>query len=145
MGTHPIFESDFDCLTDMDCDSKVGNAMGELVGKVHAAGIVHGDLTTSNFIMEVNKSGCAIIDFGLAATTNSDENRAVDLHVLEKAISSAHPNRAELQESFLAGYKTAMCLNLTAKSDQQRTAQIEKIFDRLEAVRQRGRKRSMVG
>ena len=60
-------------------------------------------------------------------------------------MDSSHPNRSELVEGFLDGYKSAMASNLTAKSAAQRTAQIEKIFKRLEAVRQRGRKRSMVG
>lgn len=62
----------------------MGTALGELVGKVHAAGIVHGDLTTSNFVIDKSTSTYTIIDFGLASTTNNDEPRAVDLHVLEK-------------------------------------------------------------
>ena len=68
----------------MDHDEKMGAGMGELVGQVHAAGFVHGDLTTSNFIFDAETSKFSIIDFGLSATSNKEEARAVDLHVLEK-------------------------------------------------------------
>ena len=46
-------------LTEVDCGSK----MGDIVGQIHASGIVHGDLTTSNFMMEGDKA--LVIDFGL--------------------------------------------------------------------------------
>ena len=46
-------------LAEGDCGTK----MGEIVGQIHARGIVHGDLTTSNFMLENDKA--VIIDFGL--------------------------------------------------------------------------------
>merc|ERR1712131_19752 len=61
---------------------EIGKIMGEIVGKVHARGVCHGDLTTSNFMKSESKY--YIIDFGLSQMTDTDENRAVDLHVLEK-------------------------------------------------------------
>ena len=68
----------------MDQDEKIGLGIGALVGQVHAAGFVHGDLTTSNFLFDEKNSKFSIIDFGLSTTSNKEENRAVDLHVLEK-------------------------------------------------------------
>lgn len=68
----------------MDQDEKIGLGIGDLVGQVHAAGFVHGDLTTSNFLFDEKNSKFSIIDFGLSTTSNKEENRAVDLHVLEK-------------------------------------------------------------
>ena len=68
----------------MDQDEKIGLRIGDLVGQVHAAGFVHGDLTTSNFLFDEKNSKISIIDFGLSTTSNKEENRAVDLHVLEK-------------------------------------------------------------
>ena len=44
---------------------EVIDEMGRLVSKVHAVGIIHGDLTTSNMIM-TSKNYIAIIDFGLS-------------------------------------------------------------------------------
>ena len=46
-------------LTEVDCGTK----MGDIVGQIHASGIVHGDLTTSNFMIEGDKA--LVIDFGL--------------------------------------------------------------------------------
>ena len=50
-------------LAEGDCGTK----MGEIVGQIHARGIVHGDLTTSNFMLENDKA--VIIDFGLGKGT----------------------------------------------------------------------------
>ena len=71
-------------LLDLDQDEKIGLGIGDLVGQVHAAGFVHGDLTTSNFLFDEKNSKFSIIDFGLSTTSNKEESRAVDLHVLEK-------------------------------------------------------------
>lgn len=62
--------------------------IGKEVGLLHSAGIAHGDLTTSNMILKEGK--VYIIDFGLAKKTKSIEDFAVDLHLLERALTSAH-------------------------------------------------------
>ena len=51
--------------------------MGTLVGRIHANGICHGDLTTSNFMKKEDKY--YIIDFGLSSMSTTDENRAVGI------------------------------------------------------------------
>ena len=71
----------------------------------------------------------------------SARNRIKDLHVLEKAISSAHPNQEEIFASFIESYKSTMAENLPEKKKNE----VQKIMDKLENVRMRGRKRSMVG
>lgn len=40
--------------------------MGCTIKKVHEAGIIHGDLTTSNMIMSSETNSIALIDFGLS-------------------------------------------------------------------------------
>ena len=65
--------------------------MGRLVSQVHSAGIIHGDLTTSNMIW-TSKNNIAIIDFGLSYFKESAEDRAVDVYVLERAFKSTHPH-----------------------------------------------------
>lgn len=67
--------------------------IGMEVGLLHKAGIAHGDLTTSNMIFRAGK--IFIIDFGLAKKTLSVEDFAVDLHLLELALTSAHCGIAE--------------------------------------------------
>ncbi|EON69125.1 BUD32 protein kinase [Coniosporium apollinis CBS 100218] len=73
-----------------------------------------------------------LIDFGLATQTIQDEDRAVDLYVLERAFGSTHPAAEPLFREVLRVYGTSY-----------KGADV--VLRRLEEVRGRGRKRSMVG
>jgi len=75
--------------------SSLMSSIGEMVGVIHAAGLVHGDLTTSN-IMVAKNSDLYLIDFGLGQSEASAEDRGVDLYVLERALISAHPGTEDL-------------------------------------------------
>jgi N6-L-threonylcarbamoyladenine synthase/protein kinase Bud32 len=78
---------------------------GRMVGRLHAGGIVHGDLTTSNLILRNSDSKCVLIDFGLAQATEEIEPRGVDLHVLYQTLESTAPDRADsLKTAFAQGY-----------------------------------------
>jgi len=66
----------------------VYEGIGEALGKLHTAGIVHGDVTTSNMILMDGK--VFIIDFGLGKTSKRVEDHAVDLYVLMEALKAAH-------------------------------------------------------
>ena len=68
--------------------------IGTSVGGLHASGVVHGDLTTSNLVLREKKGGeleVVVIDFGLGSVSSSEEDMAVDLYVLERAFASTHP------------------------------------------------------
>ena len=81
--------------------------IGKIVGVMHKNGIMHGDLTTSNFI--VSKEKMFVLDFGLANKTNKPEDHAVDLRLLKEILNSAHTkimNKA--WSNFLKGYKSAV-------------------------------------
>ncbi|KAI9678072.1 MAG: hypothetical protein M1817_006016 [Caeruleum heppii] len=124
--------------------------IGHAVGKMHRIGVVHGDLTTSNLMLRrrasdastVNSSAkdgsrsldgdVVLIDFGLAAQSVQDEDRAVDLYVLERAFVSTHPRAEGLFDEVLQAY-----------GESYKGAKI--VLKRLEDVRMRGRKRSMLG
>ena len=75
-----------------------------------------------------------LIDFGLTFKSASVEDKAVDLYVLERAFLSTHPNAEALFERILASYQGA---GVFAKAGE--------VLRKLEAVRLRGRKRSMLG
>lgn len=75
---------------------EVAKKIGEIAGKLHAADIVHGDLTTSNMILEGNR--IVTIDFSLGSKTSELEDKGVDMHLLEEAFHSAHYRRSELFE-----------------------------------------------
>jgi len=79
--------------------------IGKLVGMLHKNGIMHGDLTTSNFIFFKNE--IFVIDFGLSQNTIKPEDHAVDLRLIKEILNSAHANiMTSSWKNFLSGYKT---------------------------------------
>ena len=81
--------------------------MGNLVGLMHKNGIMHGDLTTSNFIFFKNK--VYVIDFGLSQKTIKPEDHAVDLRLIKEILNSAHATiMKQAWKNFLAGYKSVV-------------------------------------
>jgi TP53 regulating kinase and related kinases len=81
---------------------RVMRLIGTSVGGLHASGVVHGDLTTSNLILRDKGRGemdVVVIDFGLGSVSASEEDMAVDLYVLERAFASTHPRSEGLVTS----------------------------------------------
>lgn len=72
---------------------KIFNGIGKEIAKLHDGNIIHGDLTTANFILKDNK--IYIIDFGLGFISEKDEDKAVDLRVLKQALESKHSKISE--------------------------------------------------
>ncbi|KAI5998343.1 kinase-like domain-containing protein [Pisolithus orientalis] len=107
--------------------------IGVEIAKMHIADIIHGDLTTSNMMLRRGEKDLVLIDFGLAYHSSLVEDKAVDLYVLERAFASTHPDAEPLFNSVLASYETHLGKHWSA------------IKKRLDDVRLRGRKRSMVG
>lgn len=151
---------------------RIGRAVGNMH---HRGGVVHGDLTSSNVMVRPRQektegngvvdtdshtngtldtnstttttTGAAalppdlsgdivLIDFGLATQSMQEEDRAVDLYVLERAFGSTHPRQedwfdAEVlqsQDGYRGSFKGAGV-----------------VLKKLDEVRLRGRKRSMLG
>lgn len=73
-----------------------------------------------------------LIDFGLTTASIQDEDKAVDLYVLERAFSATHPAAESLFQEVLKAYGESY------KGGKG-------VLKRLEGVRLRGRKRSMLG
>ncbi|MFH0970504.1 MAG: KEOPS complex kinase/ATPase Bud32 [Candidatus Diapherotrites archaeon] len=67
---------------------------GNYIARMHAKGIVHGDLTTSNVLVNTHatKSTLFFIDFGLAFHSTKIEDLAVDLVNLKKTFTATHSN-----------------------------------------------------
>jgi Kae1-associated kinase Bud32 len=70
-------------------DVKFAEQVGESLTKLHGANLVHGDMTTSNMVI---RDGIVhFIDFGLGFHSKRIEDKAVDLHLLERALNAKHP------------------------------------------------------
>src|SRR3990170_4820310 len=74
-------------------NTSLGEQTGDLIGKLHTCGIIHGDLTTSNILFKDEK--LYLIDFGLAYIDKTVEARGVDIHVLFQTFESTHENYKE--------------------------------------------------
>ncbi len=81
-------------------------SLGRDVATLHAAGIMHGDLTTANVMARDRR--LAFLDFGLAAHTARVEDHAVDLRLIKETIEGAHPAAAPpALKSLLEGYASS--------------------------------------
>jgi TP53 regulating kinase-like protein len=79
--------------------------IGELIGKMHKHGVIHGDLTTSNMILS-GEGKIFLVDFGLGEKNTELEARGVDLHLMKRALQSTHYQIAsECFEHVLRGYR----------------------------------------
>lgn len=109
--------------------------IGQTIGTMHTAGIIHGDLTTSNILIDSRKEvpELILIDFGLSHFDNSAEDKGVDLYVLERALKSTYSNIPWFFELMLDSYKIS-----NVKDGNE-------VLRKLDEIRLRGRKRTMVG
>ncbi|MEM2386103.1 MAG: KEOPS complex kinase/ATPase Bud32, partial [Candidatus Bathyarchaeia archaeon] len=102
--------------------------VGELVGKLHKHGIIHGDLTTSNMIYRWDGK-IFFVDFGLSEKTNELEAMGVDMHLMKRALQSTHYKFAEeCFKSVIEGYFSVLSTE-TAKN----------VFEKVREIERRGR------
>ena len=107
--------------------------MGITIARMHGENMIHGDLTTSNFLLNRSTMQLTVIDFGLGQTEVAPEDKAVDLYVLERAILSTHPTLSGFFDKVLCSY-----IKTNGKF-------ADEVITKLEEVRTRGRKRTMIG
>lgn len=101
--------------------------MGSYLARLHSHGVVHGDPTTSNFIL--SKGRMAVIDFGLSHRSEAIEDLAVDLHLVKEVFQSAHsPVSRGAIEAFRGGY-----------FEDRGGAVAERIWERAADIERRGR------
>jgi TP53 regulating kinase-like protein len=76
--------------------AKESERAGEILARLHSAGIIHGDFTPVNLI--ASGGSLSVIDFGLGFFSNDIEDKAVDVFTMLKALDK------KSGESFLNGY-----------------------------------------
>jgi len=102
--------------------------IGNLIGRLHGHGIVHGDLTTSNMIL-TPCGRVVFLDFGLSERSKSLEAKGVDLHLMKRALQSTHFSYAkECFKEVMTGYAEALS-----------EAEAEKVLEKIKEIEQRGR------
>jgi TP53 regulating kinase-like protein len=102
--------------------------IGELAGKLHGHGVIHGDLTTSNMILST-EGKIFLVDFGLGEKNAELEAKGVDLHLMKRALQSTHYQFAEeCFESVMKGYSAVLGGEET-----------EKVLGKIKEIEKRGR------
>ncbi len=100
--------------------------IGVLAGRLHSAGIIHGDMTTSNIINTAE--GPVFVDFGLGEVSSETEKRGVDLNLMRRMLTSTHfRHTEELFTAFREGYVEGL------------GEDAEKALERMEEISRRGR------
>lgn len=107
--------------------SKYSKEIAQFVASIHDLGIIHGDLTTSNMIINDKDEKIYFIDFGLSVNSTKVEDKAVDLHLFQQAMESKHYRlEKEGMKIFLEEYEKC------SKNGKE-------TLDRLKKVEERGR------
>ena len=111
-------------------DSDLASEIGRYTARMHSKNIIHGDLTTSNFIFNKKDHKLTLIDFGLSYYSERFEDKAVDIRLIKEIFMSAYAKRYEvLYCNFLAGYQDV-------GNDTHVTA---RILSTVQAIEKRGR------
>ncbi len=102
--------------------------LGRQVGLLHSGGIVHGDLTTSNIIIDTGLR-THMLDFGMSAHTSEAEDMGADLHLLERSIATSHTGDREASiRAISRGY-----------AESSGTARARAAFKKAATIARRGR------
>lgn len=99
--------------------------MGRYAAMLHASNIIHGDLATSNFIIN-NK--LVLLDFGLSYYSERTEDMATDIRLIKEVFTSVHIAVKKAFPRFVEGY--------AAIAGKKRT---DKILENVREIEQRGR------
>jgi TP53 regulating kinase-like protein len=103
-------------------------AIGELIGKLHRQGLIHGDLTTSNMILNPEDK-IFFVDFGLGEKNFEVEAQGVDLHLMKRALQSTHYQFwEECFKNVMCGYSSVLGVETA-----------EKVYEKIREIERRGR------
>ena len=102
--------------------------IGDSIARLHKQGLIHGDLTTSNIIL--NPEGkLFFVDFGLGEKNIELEAQGVDLHLMKQALQSTHYLFwEECFQSVLCGYTSVLGVEVA-----------EEVYEKIREIERRGR------
>ncbi|HJU34187.1 MAG TPA: KEOPS complex kinase/ATPase Bud32 [Nitrososphaera sp.] len=99
--------------------------IGRSAALLHASNIIHGDLTTSNFVVDKR---LVLLDFGLSYYSERIEDMATDIRLMKEVFTSAHIAIRKAFPSFVEGYASVTGAKKT-----------DKILQNVRNIEQRGR------
>ncbi len=80
-------------------------AFGAALGRLHAGGIAHGDLTSSNVLFPDGPAGPpAVLDLSMGSRSPGVEELGIDLHLVEEDLKALHARSEGLTRAFHEGY-----------------------------------------
>ena len=109
--------------------AELSREIGRRIAQLHNHDIIHGDLTTSNMILDT-QNRINFIDFGLSFTSERIEDKAVDLHLFKQALESKHYLIFE------------DCFREALEAYREQAENAGEVIERLEKVEGRGRHKS---
>lgn len=81
-------------------------AFGVALGRLHAGGIAHGDLTSSNVLFPDGADGApAFLDLSMGSRSPGIEELGIDLHLVEEDLKALSPRASALVRAFHEGYE----------------------------------------
>ncbi len=84
---------------------RMARSLGLALGRLHAGGIAHGDLTSSNVIFPDGPDGpAALLDLSMGTRNAGVEELGIDLHLVEEDLKALSPRSESLVRGFWAGY-----------------------------------------
>ncbi|MCS6784036.1 MAG: KEOPS complex kinase/ATPase Bud32 [Candidatus Caldarchaeum sp.] len=102
--------------------------LGNIVGEMHGLDVCHGDLTLANIIADENQ-GVWVVDFGLSGFNADLEEKAIDVHLLERSAASTFPTQTKkFFENFLKSY-----------SETTGRDAAKEVLEKVKEIRSRGR------
>lgn len=103
--------------------------IGRNIGLIHQKNIIHGDITSSNIMVNMNK--IIFIDFGLGRYSDLIEDKCVDLLVFKKSIQSIDQKTSKnIFDNILNGY---------INSYNDKNIQKNEIINKISEIEARGR------
>jgi TP53 regulating kinase-like protein len=102
--------------------------IGQLIARLHKCGLIHGDLTTSNMIVNLEER-VFFVDFGLSDRSEEVEARGVDLHLMKRALESTHYQfAANCFDFVIKGYGSVLGAGA-----------VKSVLDKIREIERRGR------
>ena len=105
--------------------AEICEKIGETVAKLHNGRISHGDLTTSNMILMPDGNIC-VLDMSMGTMPAETEDLGVDVHLLQRAFTSAHSGLGDAMDAMISAYAKKM-------------RDSANVLKRVEDIRNRGR------